>query len=398
MHPYLTQESACAHHEDLRRAMRSARGIPTRRRRRSFASLRLGLTVVLTVIVALVVVSPALALEKQLTARDAAVFGISVAVDGDTLVVGARGDDHFAGAVYVFRRSGDDWAQSARLTASDRAPNDELGSSVAIEGDTIVAGAPAASAGADPDAGAVYTFARTGAADRTETAKLTATAADAKAQLGGAVAIDGDTIVAGSPTDRVGTKALQGTAYTFARTGPRERTETGRLVASDGAASDRFGTSVAIDGDTIVIGAPRARAVYTFARAGAAVRRETARLTASPSDPDARLGQSVAIDGDTIVAGAPKESIAKTAKGAVYTFTRSGGDRTQSATLAASDGEIGDALGASVAIDGATIVSGAVDDDDGDIVDEGSVYTFARSGAATRGETGKQPDPAAAVN
>ena len=110
--------------------------------------------------------------------------------------------------------------------------------------------------GANVDQGSAYTFARTGAAARTETAKLTASDGAAGDLLGGSVAIDGDTIVAGTPGDAAGANLGQGSAYTFARTGAAARTETAKLTASEGAAGDILGSSVAIDGETILAGAP----------------------------------------------------------------------------------------------------------------------------------------------
>ena len=108
--------------------------------------------------------------------------------------------------------------QTAKLTATDATANDRLGSSVAISGDTIVAGAPFDDVGTNDDQGSVYTFARTGAAARTETAKLTASDGAAGDNLGFSVAIDGDTIVAGAHLDDSGANAEQGSAYTFAST------------------------------------------------------------------------------------------------------------------------------------------------------------------------------------
>ena len=112
---------------------------------------------------------------------------------------------------------------------------------MAIDGDTIIAGAPGDTTGANKYQGSVYTFASTGAAERTETAKLTASAGAANDFLGTSVAVDGDTIVAGAD----GTDASRGSAYTFARTGPAARTETALLTASNGAAHDAFGCAVA---------------------------------------------------------------------------------------------------------------------------------------------------------
>ena len=375
----------------------------------------------------LVLVFPAFAsaLEQQLTASDGGagdLLGRSVAVDGDTAVVGAPGADGGAagdvpgaGAVYVFTRSGDSWVQTAKLTASDGASPHSLGTSVAIDGDTIVAGAPLAGGGV------VYTFARSGAAQRTEVAKLTVS--DPMATLvGGAVAIDGATIVAGSGRPRV---------YTFARTGSAQRTETATLVASDvGTSVDpngnvilggSIGGSVAIDGDTIVAGASRDNdnpvtvfgnvgAVYTFAAAGAAVRNETAKLTAAAGSELSLVGASVAIEGDTIVAGAPGLTVPggpvdDEFEGSLFTFSRTGpSKRTATAQLIASDAAGNDGLGISVAIDGDAIVGGApegavvvVGGAPGDDAYQGSAYTFARTGAAQRNESAKltAPDGAA---
>jgi hypothetical protein len=124
----------------------------------------------------LVTASPAAALEQKLTAADGAALdtlGTSVSIDGQTIVVGAPGDEAGRGSVYVFQRSGDSWTNTAKLSASDGAPGDRLGSSVAINGNTIVAGAPGDTIVANRAQGSLYTFARTGAAVRSETAKLT---------------------------------------------------------------------------------------------------------------------------------------------------------------------------------------------------------------------------------
>jgi FG-GAP repeat len=342
------------------------------------------------------------ALEQKLVAADGAAddqLAFSVAIDGDTAVLGAPGDDGSRGAVYVFTRSGGTWAQTAKLTASDGAADDQLGHSVATDGDIIIAGAPLDDVGATPDQGSAYTFARTGAAARTETAKLTASDGAASDFFGISVAIDGDTIIAGAPLDDVDANLNRGSAYTFARTGAAARTETAKLTASDGAAIDQLGVSVAIEGDTIVAGALLADAganlnrgaAYTFARTGAAARTETAKLTASDGAAIDFLGDSVAIEGDTIVATAPQDAVgANLEQGSAYTFARTGAAaRTETAKLTASDGEAGDLLGGSVAIEGDTIVAGAP----GDAVEtnpgQGSAYTFARTGAAARTETAK---------
>ena len=309
------------------------------------------------------------AVEHKLVAADGAMndaLAFSVAIDGDTAVLGAPGDDESRGAVYVFTRSGASWAQTAKLTASDGAADDQLGHSVAIEGDTIIAGAPLDDVGANLEQGSAYTFARTGAAARTETAKLTASDGAAGDVLGNSVAIEGDTIVATAPQDAVGANLEQGSAYTFARTGAAARTETAKLTASDGAAGDVLGASVAIEGDTIVAGAPgddvganlEQGSAYTFARAGAAARTATARLTASDGAAGDVLGASVAIEGDTIVAGAPGDDVGATPdQGSASVFAAGSNLPPDCSAVAATPGEISPArrdLFETVTLDGAT--------------------------------------------
>jgi hypothetical protein len=191
---------------------------------RHIAGLRSALATAIALLSVLVLASSASALEQQvgLTGNDG--FGFSVAVQGDALVVGTLAQGKDPGAAYVYQRTGDVWNQTAELTPSDSAPGDSFGRPVAIDGDTIVVGAPAATIGVNPAQGAIYTFGRTGAPLRTETAKLTVSDGFARDQLGKSVAIDGDMIIAGAPGVTVGKNANQGAIYTFARDGAAART------------------------------------------------------------------------------------------------------------------------------------------------------------------------------
>lgn len=350
------------------------------------------LTGVVTILVA---TAPAQALEQKLVGSGGGSLdetGTSVAIDGNLAVVGAPGNALGKGAVYVFTRSGNTWAQSGKLTASDGATSDRLGISVAIDGDTIVAGANGDDVGVNPEQGSVYTFASTGATARTQTAKLTVSDGAGSDSLGTSVAIDGDVIVAGAPNDDPSTtNTNQGALYTFARTGSN-RTETAKLTASDGAPSDALGFSVAVDGDTVVAGAPNndaaKGAAYTFASTGSPTRTQTAKLTASDAATGDRMAWSVDVDGDTIVAGAYIDDVGLTDQGSVYTFARTGSNRMQTAKLTASDGAASDQLGYAVAIQGDDIVAGANLDDVGTNGNQGSAYTFARTGV-DRTETGQ---------
>ncbi|HEX5923206.1 MAG TPA: FG-GAP repeat protein [Baekduia sp.] len=189
----------------------------------------------LALLCGLAAASPAAALDQTLTTAGSSAIGYAAAVDGDTLVLGDPLGNGGIGAVYVFQRSGNTWTNTATLTASDGSVDDNLGVSVAIDGDTIVAGA--SGDGVDQDAtgqGSVYTFARSGPPSRTETARLTDAEGAGHDELGYSVAIDGDTIVAGAPGKSVGLHATQGVVDTFAR-GGADRTQTARLTVPDGA-------------------------------------------------------------------------------------------------------------------------------------------------------------------
>ncbi len=150
----------------------------------------------------------------------------------------------------------DPWIQAAKLTASDGAASDSFGASVAVSGDTIVVGADGTHVGANLAQGSAYVFVKPtgGWSGMTQTAKLTASDGVAYDHFGISVAISGDTIVVGAS----GSNSSQGAAYVFVKpTGgwTGAMTQTAKLTASDGAANDYFGGSVAISGDTIVVGA-----------------------------------------------------------------------------------------------------------------------------------------------
>jgi hypothetical protein len=196
-----------------------------------------------------------------LTASDGAnkdQFGIAVAVDGNTAVVGAfKGEG--IGAAYVFVKPPSGWAsmtQTAELTASDAQIFDCFGCSVAISGNTVVVGSSGAEIGGNTAQGAAYVFVEppTGWTNMTQTAKLAASDGVSDAQFGAGVAISGNTLVVGAPA----TSLTQGNAYVFVEPngGWTDATQTAELVPSDGFDFDNFGLSVSISGETAVVGAP----------------------------------------------------------------------------------------------------------------------------------------------
>jgi hypothetical protein len=328
-------------------------------------------------------------------------FAYAVAVDGDTVVVGAYGDDGNSGAAYVFARNwggADNWGQTARMTATGRSTGDLFGVAVAIDGDTVVVGAP----GEDADTGAAYVFTgNTGGADRWgQAARISATLAAAGDRFGSAVAIDGDTVVVGAS----GTSASSGAAYVFARNagGAENWGQTTAISTTDGAVSDLFGSAVALDGDTLVVGATfgdgalsDSGAVYVFARnaGGADNWGQTDKITTAGGIAGDRFGYAVALDGGTLVVGAPGEDALGSDSGAAYVFARNVGGPDnwgQAARITATDGAAGDWFGWAVAVAVDTVLVGApYDDDDGPA--SGSTYVLGRNagGANHWGQTTK---------
>jgi hypothetical protein len=322
-------------------------------------------------------------------------FGLSVAISGDTAVVGACCDDTAAGAnagsAYVFVRSGTSWSEQAHLFASDAAGGDQFGSSVAISGDTIVVGAIFdATAGGSFGGGSAYVFVRSGTS-WSEQAHLFASDGAAQDFFGSSVAISGDSIIVGAFIDDTAGGTNAGSTYVFVRNGT-SWSEQAHLFASDAAADDHFGVSVAISGDTIVVGASNdttagganAGSAYVFVRSGTNWS-EQAHLFASDAAGDDGFGNfdQVAITGDTIVVGADSDNTAAgTEAGSAYVFVRSGTSWSQQAHLFASDAAAFDLFGGSVAISGDTIVVGAEFDATAGGTHAGSAYVFVRSGTS----------------
>ena len=315
----------------------------------------------------------------KLTASDGAsydAFGVSVAVDGDTALIGSWGDDdngENSGSAYVFTRNAGVWTEQAKLTASDGTDFDYFGHSVAVDGDTALIGASE-----DDDnglySGSAYVFTRN-AGVWTEQAKLTASDGASGAIFGWSVAVDGDTALIGA----YGT----GSAYVFTRNAG-VWTEQAKLTASDRASGDTFGINVAVDGDTALIGAPRdddnglySGSAYVFTR-NAGVWTEQAKLTASDGASGDAFGVSVAVDGDTVLIGSWGDDDNGEFSGSAYVFTRNAGVWTEQAKLTASDGASVDDFGVSVAVDGNTALIGANEDDDNG-ENSGSAYVFTRN-------------------
>jgi hypothetical protein len=325
----------------------------------------------------------------QLVASGGAVqdyLGYSVAIDGDTMVVGAPFDDIGAnsaqGSATVFVRSGSTWTQQQQLTMTGGGGGDYFGWSVAISGDTIAVGAKWDTVGANTTQGSAVVFVRNGST-WTQQQQLTMTGGSGGDTFGASIAIDGQTIVVGAVEDDVGANSSQGSAVVFVRDGLIWTQQT-MLTASGGATLDLFGASVAIDGDTIVVGATGddvgaaadQGSVHVFVRSGT-VWSPQATLTASGGAAGDLFGNSVAIDGDRLVAGAYQDDVgADSNEGSVAVFGRIGAVWTQLQTLTRSGGAAFDSFGRAVDIEGDTIVATASSYDATTLGNQGATLVF----------------------
>jgi len=217
----------------------------------------------------------------------------------------------------------------------------------------------------------------------TQQQKIVASDIQANDNFGYSVAISGDTAVVGAQYEDIGGTSA-GAAYVFTRSGTTW-TEQQKIQASDKQASDFFGYSVAIDGDTAVVGAwyeetgaTDSGSAYIFTRSGTTWTQQQ-KIVSSDLQAFDQFGASVSIDGDTVVVGATGEDTGGQQAGAAYVFTRSGTTWTQQQKIQASDIGAGDGFGISVSISGDTVVVGAQLEDTGG-TDAGAAYVFTRSG------------------
>ncbi len=324
---------------------------------------------------------------QKITASDGAAndnFGYSVSISGDTALVGSYLDDDRgsnSGSVYVFTRSGGTWTQQAKITAADGAASDNLGYSVSLSGDTALIGSHN-----DDDwgsnSGSVYVFTRSGGT-WTQQAKLNASDGAASDNFGLSLSLSGDTALIGAHNDDDrGTNS--GSAYVFTRSGSTW-TQQAKLNASDGAASDLFGMSVELSGDTALIGSKfdddmgaDSGSTYVFTRSGTTWTQQ-AKLTAADGAANDNFGNSVSISGDTAIVGSSFDDDFGTNSGAAYVFTRSGSTWTQQAKLTPTDAAASQNFGNSISLKGEVALIGAYFDS-GSGFSSGAAYIFTRSG------------------
>ena len=332
--------------------------------------------------------TPTSFVETKLTAPDAELgdeFGRAVAVQGNVAVVGAPNDataGFGTGAAYVFEKTTTGWQLQQTLMAHDAAAASFFGASVAIDGDRIVVGA-FGDQNAGNFAGAAYVFVRAGG-KWTPEAKLTGSENSTGDSFGISVAIKGDRIVCGAFGNSDFNQSEVGSAYVFRRIDGLWLEER-ELTASDGASLARFGLSVTMDDDTVVVGADGdaelgffSGAVYVFTFDGSNWIQQQ-KLHAQDARESASFGFHVAMNGDTLVIGAPQDSVGAHTLGAAYVFTRHSQGWLQDRKLVAKDSDAFDGFGLRVAVSGDTIAVGSVFDHDA-ALHGGAAYVYKRNG------------------
>jgi len=388
-------------------------------------------------------------------------FGFQVALDGDTLVIGAWQEDSLgvngdqtdnnatdSGAVYVFMRTNGTWVQQAYLKASNTEAGDRFGTTLALSGDTLVVGAweeDSAATGINGiqssngavNSGAVHVFTRSGGVWGQQ-AYLKASNTGAGDHFGSAVALSGDTLAIGAMFEDSASTGVNGdqsdnnatdsgAAYVFTRTNG-SWTQQAYLKASTPGASDIFGCALTLSGDTLVVGARQedsvatgingdqtdnnasdSGAAYVFTRVNGSWAQQ-AYLKASNAGANDLFGDPVFLNGDTLVVGATGEASNATgvdgnqannsllSSGAVYVFTRVNGSWAQQAYLKASNTGANDFFGNAVVLNGNTLVVAAAledssaigingDQTDSGATNSGAVYVFRQTGGSWAQQT-----------
>lgn len=311
----------------------------------------------------------------KLTASDAQArdrFGYSVALSGDTAVVGAYGADteaqNSAGAAYIFTRSGSTWTQQAKLISPEaRAGGSLFGMSVDIDGDTVVVMAPKQNTVLGTNAGATYVFVRAGDSWNLQARLAVSSPAEVRYNDSESVTLDGDTLAIGAAYEDTAAGVDAGAVYVFTRSGGIWAQQA-RLEASTPAAYDTFGSSVAVDGDTLVAGTPHddindyrnVGTVSVFVRTGDSWSIQ-ALLERTGAEEFDDFGLSVDVSGDVLVAGTPYDNLGPGRdEGSVDVYGRVNDSWNRLATWTAGDFTAADALfGRSVAVEGSSMVVGA---------------------------------------
>ncbi|MCH2134748.1 MAG: FG-GAP repeat protein, partial [Phycisphaerales bacterium] len=322
---------------------------------------------------------------QNVTAYDAAAqdeFGESVALDGNYAIIGSDNDDTFMGCAYIFeRQAGGDWNQVQRLISTERAEGDFFGCSVAISGDLAVVGARGED-GSSTNSGAIYIFERQFNGTWEQVARLTGDDTGSGDQLGCSVAISGELVLAGAKSHFVsGTRA--GSAYLFERSISGNWSQALEFNAPVIVENAEFGSAVVLEGTTALIGAhsdlhdgARTGSAYVFQLLDNGLWSSPITLNASDGSDGDRFGYSLGLSGDCAVISAYYSTADATNSGSAYVFDlQADGTWEETAKLTASDADTSDFFAKTTAIEGDIILVGAYADNDNG-PNSGSAYMF----------------------
>ena len=315
-------------------------------------------------------------------------FGSAISVDGDVCVVGAYySDDNgdLSGSAYIFRRNmNGSWTQEAKLLPTDGAASDRFGGSVSISGDVCIVGAKEKD-DTGTNLGAAYVFRRGTGGSWSQEAKLQATDAADNDNFGGSVSIDGDVCIVGALlNDDNGDNS--GSAYIFRRSTGGSWSQEAKLLPADGAASDYFGYSVSLSGETCVVTASSdddngddSGSAYVFRHSSTGSWSQEAKLLPTDGEGGDSFGHSVSLSGDVCIVGASYDDDNGSHSGSAYVFRRgTGGSWAQEAKLLPADGATLDNFGYSVSVSSEACIVGAYGDGDNGNY-SGSAYVFRHS-------------------
>ncbi len=294
-------------------------------------------------------------------------FSTAVAISGDWIAIGSPQHDHLAydaGAVYLYRRDGGGpWTFHSELFAPDGSETHFFGCSVSMQGDDLLVGAYGHDA-LGPTAGAAYVFTRAGD-EWPCRATLLASDGSEGDQFGCSVSLFGDAAIIGAWRDSDRFDAA-GSAYIFRRNAGGLWAQEAKLIAANGAATDWFGSQVAIAGNLAIVAAPRGYysishigSAYVFLRDGARWTQEAELIASDARDYDG-FAAGVGITGGVAIVGATRQHNQGVQTGAAYLFQRmSDGTWLERLKMFASDGAAGDGFGAALAADGDTVAISA---------------------------------------
>ena len=319
-------------------------------------------------------------------------FGSQIAISGDRAIIGMPGDETTGnsnvGAAILYQRVNDVWEFERKFLVSDLDTGAGFGSAVAVHTDIVVMGAPRADLGANADQGLVYVYTRSaGTWLLTET--LTAGDGAAGDFFGSSVAVFDTYLLVGARSDNNGLGANQGSVYVFRKQANNSWTQEAKFSQSDANGSDNFGVSLALsvgsNGATALVGADRhdvagnsdSGAAYVFFRSGVSWSQQ-AKLLPNISEAGDRFGTSVSLQGDRAVVGAPLRDSNGADSGSIFIYERSASSWALGASVPGA--AAGDLFGQDVAVFGTRVIAGAPNAEVLGNANRGYVRNFVRSG------------------